>query len=70
MQDGKFKVSVVGAGRVGIAADDYRGVKGVALSVPCLLGRDGVEEILGVDLSSKEEEKFREAVKEIKEFMS
>ncbi len=44
-----------------VPLDGYRGQEGVALSVPCKLGRGGVEEILEVDLSAKEEEGLREA---------
>lgn len=39
--------------------DGYLGVRDVCLSVPCVVGRGGVERMLPVDLDEKEAEAFR-----------
>lgn len=49
-----------------VPLDDYRGISGVALSVPCLLGSNGIEEILGVDMSEKEFGKMKVAAEAIR----
>ncbi len=37
---------------------NYEGISGVAMSIPCILGADGVEKILEVDFSVEEKEKL------------
>lgn len=51
-----------------VPLSDYKGLSGVAISVPCLLGRKGVEEVLMVDLSDEEEEKLRQSTMKVKEY--
>jgi len=52
-----------------VPLQNYRGISGVALSVPCKLGKDGIEEILEVDLSSSEEEKLKTAVEMVRGYL-
>jgi len=47
---------------------DYQGFSGVALSVPCILGANGIEKILDVDLSSSEKEAFSKSVTALKPY--
>lgn len=49
--------------------DDYYGHSDVALSVPCVLGADGIEEVVKVPLSKKEQGQFEKSVKTLKEFL-
>lgn len=47
---------------------DYGGLGGVALSVPCVLGRGGVEKVLAVDLSPSEKENLVKSVSALKPY--
>ncbi|MGL5379268.1 L-lactate dehydrogenase [Clostridium sp.] len=49
--------------------EDYLGVKDTYLSVPTVVGRNGVEKILNVDLSEEEHEKFLLSAKLMKEYI-
>lgn len=48
---------------------DYHGHSGVALSVPCVLGTNGIERVLDIELSSDEEKKLAQAVKVLKQYI-
>lgn len=48
---------------------NYHGHSGVALSVPCVLGANGIERVLDIDLSKDEEEKLDKAVKVLKQYI-
>jgi len=50
--------------------EDYLGVSDVCLSVPCSLGRQGVERILELQLSEEELEKFKYSASVLKEAIS
>lgn len=52
-----------------VPLDNYHGHSGVALSVPCVLGMNGIERVLDIDLSKDEEEKLAGAVKVLKEYI-
>lgn len=54
---------------VSIPLHNYHGHSGVALSVPCVVGRNGVEEILKLDLSEEEQAKFAHSVEEVKKYL-
>ncbi len=45
-----------------VPLDNYLGFSGVALSVPCILGENGVEKILSVDLSPTEKTALEKSV--------
>jgi len=45
------------------------GVSGVSLSVPCILGREGVERIIEIPLSEEEKLKMRLSVETLKKFL-
>lgn len=47
---------------------DYYGQSGVAASVPCIVGRGGVEQILKVQLSPEEEQAFIKSCEAIRQF--
>jgi len=44
---------------VSVRLDDYFGVSGVCLSVPCVIGARGVERVLRPNLDSEEQSRFR-----------
>ena len=44
---------------VSTVLDDYRGVSGVAMSVPSVVGRNGVECVLDIPLDERETQQFR-----------
>jgi L-lactate dehydrogenase len=47
---------------------NYYGHSGVSLSVPCVLGKDGVEKVLRVELSAGEEEALAKSVTTLKQY--
>jgi L-lactate dehydrogenase len=47
---------------------NYQGISGVALSIPCILGMNGVEKILEVDLSEDEKEKLEVSAKTLEAY--
>lgn len=49
---------------------NYQGVSGVALSVPCILGANGVEKMLEVDLSEKEKQNFVTSANALKQYLA
>lgn len=54
---------------VSIPLHQYLGYSGVALSVPCIVGRDGVEQTLEIKLSWDEKQKLEKSVNTIKNFL-
>lgn len=54
---------------VSIPLHQYYGHNGVALSVPCVIGRSGVEQVLDIKLSWEERQKLDSAVTTLKEFI-
>ncbi|WP_394552919.1 L-lactate dehydrogenase [Agromyces sp. MMS24-JH15] len=44
---------------VSTVLSDYRGISGVALSVPCIVGRDGPVPVMGTEFSFSEDQKLR-----------
>ena len=54
---------------VSIPLHQYNDQNGIALSVPCIIGRDGVEQVLEIKLSWDEKQRFARAVETLKEFV-
>ncbi len=55
---------------VSIPLHDYMDHNGVALSVPCVIGRNGVEDILEIRLDWEERQKLEKSVKTLKQFLT
>lgn len=51
---------------VSVPLHDYKNISGMALSIPCIVGRDGVEKILDVKMSWEEKKKLTEAANVLK----
>ncbi|MCA9369643.1 MAG: L-lactate dehydrogenase [Pseudomonadales bacterium] len=51
-----------------IPLHQYYGQSGVAASVPCVVGRGGVEDTLEIKLSWEEKQQFEQAVRELKKY--
>ena len=49
--------------------NDYYGVSDTYLSVPTIVGKNGIEKVLNVDFSEEEKEKFRSSAKIMKEYL-
>lgn len=47
---------------------NYYAHSGVSLSIPCVLGKDGVEKVLRIDLSPEEEENLALSVRTLKQY--
>lgn len=54
---------------VSIPLHQYMGHNGVALSVPCVVGRDGVEETLEIKLSWEEKQKLEKSANNLKSYL-
>lgn len=54
---------------VSVPLNNYYGHNGVALSVPCIIGRKGVEEVLHTELSQDEQKKLRQSVMTLKKYL-
>jgi len=52
---------------IGDAISVVYGVKGVYLSLPSLVGQNGVESFLRLELSSSEQKQFRKSAKTLKD---
>ncbi len=52
-----------------VMLNDYYGHSDVCLSVPCVLGRNGIEKIIHVPLDEEEQKKLRHSVDTIKELL-
>lgn len=53
---------------VSIPLHNYHGHSGVSLSVPCIIGDRGVEQVLNIDLSPEEEKNLEKSAKTLKEY--
>lgn len=53
---------------VSVVLENYQGYSNVALSLPCVVGAEGIERVLDVDLSAKEKEDLDKAVKALSEY--
>lgn len=53
---------------VSVPIENYYGQSQLAISVPCIVGRSGVEQILHIQLSEKEQDQFKKSCAIIKEF--
>lgn len=54
---------------VSVPLHNYHGHSGIALSLPCVIGRDGVEQIINVKLSWDERQKLDKSVNVLKEYL-
>lgn len=54
---------------VSIPLHNYYGLNGVALSVPCVVGRNGVEQVLKASLSKHEQKLLERAAEALKSYM-
>lgn len=54
---------------VSIPITNYYGEYNVSLSVPCIIGKNGVEQILKAQLSEKEQELFKKSAETLKQFI-
>lgn len=52
-----------------IPLHNYQGLSGTALSVPCIIGRNGVETLLDIKLSWEEKKKLEKSAAIIKEYL-
>lgn len=52
-----------------VALKDYYGVSDIALSVPCVLGRNGIEEMLKVPLNEKEQEQLAKSAAALRQYL-
>ncbi len=55
---------------VSVALEGEYGLDGVALSVPCLVGKNGIEEILEVPLAKEELKKLKDSAESLQEVIS
>lgn len=51
-----------------VPLNDYLGISGVAMSVPCVLGEHGVAEVLNIDLSETEKSNFLKSANILNEY--
>ncbi len=54
---------------VSIPLHEYKEISGIALSVPCIVGREGVEKILDVKMSWDEKKKLQDAAEVLKRLL-
>lgn len=54
---------------VSILIERYLGVNDVCLSIPAVIGRNGVQRVIELDLDESEQEQFRKAAAALKEFL-
>lgn len=52
-----------------VKLNDYYGHSDVCLSVPCVLGRDGIEKVIHVPLDEQEQKNLRKSVETLKGFL-
>lgn len=53
-----------------IPLHNYYGISGVSLSVPCIIGRNGVEDLLEIKLSWEEKQLLERSAQKIKQFLA
>ena len=46
---------------------DYYGANDICIGVPCIIGKDGIEDVLKIPLNAEEQEKFRHSASVIRE---
>jgi L-lactate dehydrogenase len=54
---------------VSVPLTDFYGINDVSLSVPCIVGRNGVEQVLKISLSDQEQESLRASAAALKKFL-
>ena len=54
---------------ISVPLENYFGQSGIAISVPCIVGRNGVEQIMQIELSEKEQAQFIKSCEVIKQFL-
>lgn len=54
---------------VSTLVDNYYGQSDVAVSVPCIIGRNGVEQVLNINLSEEEKTQFAHSAQVIKQYL-
>ncbi len=54
---------------VSVPITDYYGQSGLAISVPCIIGRAGAEQILKIQLSESEQEQFVQSCTVVKQYL-
>ncbi|MBT4916952.1 L-lactate dehydrogenase [Candidatus Peregrinibacteria bacterium] len=52
-----------------VPLENYHGNSGVCLSVPCVLGKNGIEEVIKVPLNAEEKKALKKSVKTLKEIL-
>ena len=50
--------------------DGEYGQYGIHAGVPCVIGKDGIEQIIEIPLTDKEKEKFENSCRVIREYIS
>ncbi len=55
---------------VSVPLEGKYGLDGVAMSVPCVLGRNGVERVLEISLSDEEKQKLHHSAEVLKEYLA
>jgi len=53
-----------------IPLHNYYGISGVSLSVPCIIGRNGVEDVLEIKLSWEEKQLLERSASKVKQFIA
>lgn len=54
---------------VSVPVTDYYGQSNISLSVPCVVGKDGVDQVLFIPLSEEEQGQFADSVKTLKGYL-
>jgi L-lactate dehydrogenase len=54
---------------VSVPLDNYYGQSGVGLSIPSVVGRNGVEQVLDISLSEQEQEKLRVSADALRQYL-
>ena len=55
---------------VSMPVDDYYGVSGVSLSLPAIIGRNGVQQVIKPSLDEEEQEKLHLSAKSLKQYLA
>lgn len=55
---------------VSVPLTDYYGQSNISLSVPCVVGRNGVEQIMQISLSDEEQHKFAQSADALREYIA
>jgi L-lactate dehydrogenase len=54
---------------VSILIERYLGVSDVCLSMPAVVGRNGIQRVIDLDLNEAEQEQFKKSAETLKEFI-